>query len=105
MTLDNPASIFIMQKQNMSGKDVIAMTATGIKSYFIVTTYFNTLANQLNGLLQQYITRPDPEIGNKIVNILNEITFDGKLDTSGIVLRSFANINFYELKKTLQKLQ
>ena len=56
MTLDNPGSIFIMQKQNMSGKEVIAMTATGIKSYFIVTTYFNTLANDLNKLLRQFLS-------------------------------------------------
>ena len=105
MTLDNPGSIFIMQKQNMSGKEVIAMTATGIKSYFIVTTYFNTLANNLNKLLRQYIDNPSQELGNEIVSILNEITFDGKLDgKEHPVLRTFANINFYETKKLLSEL-
>ena len=105
MTLDNPASIYIMQKQNMSGKEVIAMTATGIKSYFIVTTYFNTLANNLNKLLRQYIDNPNQDIGNEIVSILNEITFDGKLDgKEHPVLRTFANINFYETKKLVSEL-
>lgn len=100
MTLDNPASIYIMQKQNMSGKEVIAMTATGIKSYFIVTTYFNTLAKKLEGLLEQYTATPSEQIGDQIVEILNEITFDGKLDNSTApVLRTFANINFYRIKQ------
>ena len=105
MTLDNPLSIFIMQKQNMSGKEVIAMTATGIKSYFIVTTYFNTLANSLSSLIDEYIQNQNSETGNKIVSVLNEITFDGKLDDSDTpVLRTFANINFYDVKRKLAKL-
>ena len=104
MTLDNPTSIYIMQKQNMSGKEVIAMTATGIKSYFIVTTYFNTLAKKLEGLLEQYIDTPNEQIGNQIVAILNEITFDGKLDGSiSPVLRTFANINFHRIKQLVNQ--
>lgn len=107
MTLDNFMSIFIMQKQNMSGKNVIAMTATGIKSYFIVTTYYNTLAKQLEQRLQDYVKAnpfvEKPAIADDIVAILNEISFDGKFgnDPNNPVLRTFANINFYEIKKAI----
>lgn len=118
MTLDNFMSIFIMQKQYMSGKQVIAMTATGIKSYFIVTTYYNTLAKQLEGLLNDYAEllkntgnglvdpRDTPEalaIADNIVAILNEISFDGKFGQSSEnpILRTFANVNFYNIKKAI----
>ena len=95
MTTDNPMSIFIMQIQNMSGKEVIAMTATGIKSYFMVTTYFNTLAKQIERDLEQYIKTKDVALMNNIVSALNEMTFNGKLDNSEVpYLYTFANINF-----------
>ena len=120
MTTDNFMSIFIMQKQNMSGKSVIAMTATGIKSYFIVTTYYNTLAKQLEEQLNNYIDAikrnttglMDPReskealaIADNIVSILNEISFDGKFNNNTLepVLRTFANINFYDIKKVISK--
>ena len=120
MTLDNFMSIYIMQKQFMAGKQVIAMSATGIKSYFIVTTYYNTLAKQLEGFLHDYIevikrnntglvdprtTAEARRIGDQIVAILNEITFDGKFGTSSEnpILRTFANVNFYEIKKAISK--
>ena len=95
MTLDNAMSIFIMQIQNMSGKEVIAMTATGIKSYFMVTTYFNTLAKQIENDLAQYIKTRDVNLMNNIVSALNEMTFNGKLDDTEVpYLYTFANINF-----------
>jgi hypothetical protein len=79
----------------MSGKEVIAMTATGIKSYFMVTTYFNTLAKQIENDLAQYIKTRDVNLMNNIVSALNEITFNGKLDDTEVpYLYTFANINF-----------
>lgn len=102
MTLDNPMSIFIMQMQNMSGKEVIAMTATGIKSYFLVTTYFNTLAKQIEADLEDYILTKNVDKLNNILVALNEITFDGKLDDSTEpYLYTFANINFSKIRKLI----
>ena len=102
MTLDNPMSIFVMQMQNMSGKEVIAMTATGIKSYFLVTTYFNQLAKQIENDLKDYIKTNNVDKLNNVLSALNELTFDGKLDNSNEpYLYTFANINFYEIKKLI----
>ena len=102
MTLDNPMSIFLMQMQNMSGKQVIALTATGIKSYFIITTYFNTLVKGIENDLKDYINTGNIEKMNNIVAALNEITFDGKLnDGTEPYLHTFANINFYEIRKLI----
>lgn len=106
MTLDNGMTFAIMQKQNMSGKEVIAMTATGIKSYFIITTYFNTLANEVEQLLAEYETNPSQELANRIVTNLHEITFDGKLDSSASpILRTFANVNFFNIKNLIERLE
>ena len=101
MTLDNPVSIFMMQRQNGSGKEVIAMTATGIKSYFIITTYFNSVVSELEKDLNKYVTTPTNELAEKIVNALHEITFDGKLGKDKEI-RTIANLNLYWIKKLIK---
>lgn len=47
MTSDDPMTKFIMQMQNMVGKDVIGITAVGMKVFFGVTTFVNMRVNQM----------------------------------------------------------
>lgn len=47
MTSDNPLVKFIMQMQNMVGKDVIGITAVGMKVFFATSTAANQMVNQI----------------------------------------------------------
>lgn len=106
LNLDNPVTIFNMQKQYMAGKEVTAMTATGIKSYFISTTYVNTMIDQIDELLDEYVLEKDLEkrrrIGDDIVRLFGEIVFDAKLSNE-VKIATFANVNFYRLREKLSK--
>ncbi len=52
MTSDNPATKYIMQVQNMVGKEVIGSVATSLKVFFGVSNYFNTELNNILDLLK-----------------------------------------------------
>ena len=45
MTSDNPATKFLMQVQNMIGKQVIGVTAVSLKQFFAKTAYWNQYIN------------------------------------------------------------
>jgi len=47
MSLDNPLSKYIMQMQNMVGKDVIGITAVGLKVFFATSSAMNLLVSQI----------------------------------------------------------
>lgn len=109
ISIADPMTIFMMQQQNMSGKNVIALTATGIKSYFIITTHFNMIARDATRLIDELLTLPEGsdrnnQIINEIAELFNQITFDSIFNPNGDsdrTLRTFANVNFKELREKL----
>lgn len=46
MTSDNPATKFLMQVQNMIGKQVIGVTAVSLKQFFAKTAFWNQYVNE-----------------------------------------------------------
>lgn len=48
ITMDNPASTFVMQVQNMAGKQVIGIAAVAEKIFFAASYYFNEGARSKN---------------------------------------------------------
>ena len=106
ISIYNPITIFEMQQQNMTGKTVIPLTATGIKSFFIVSTGYNTKAKQIEKLLDAIDKTNINEIGTEIAAILNELTFDSIFDPNdkeNTTLRTFANINLDGILERLGK--
>ena len=109
ISIADPMTIFMMQQQNMSGKNVIALTATGIKSYFIITTHFNMIARDATRLIDELMNLPEGsdrsnQIINEVAELFNQITFDSIFNPNGDsdrTLRTFANVNFKELKEKL----
>ncbi|MBQ8132263.1 MAG: hypothetical protein IJ193_07210 [Bacilli bacterium] len=53
LTADNPSAKFVMQGQNMVGRDVIGIGAASLKAFFAASTYYNLQANKIAELLKQ----------------------------------------------------
>lgn len=69
LNVNNPFTIFKMQEANMSGKNVVGIGATSLKTFFASSTYFNKKANEIKNLIGSTDF-------NKIYEILNDICFD-----------------------------
>lgn len=111
VTSDDPSTKFVMQVQNMVGKEVIGITAVSIKAFFAASTYYNNLLkdleSQLRAIVQstigttinfestqlltnEQITAIQRVINDSFVNILLTNPFDGKITCLG-------NLNFEDL--------
>lgn len=90
-TSDNPASKFVMQEQNMVGKEVIGITAVSLKVYFLLSNYYNTKYRELIDLLKT--GRND-----EAVELLDRLMFTTRIHNHGIV----ANINLDPIVKFLK---
>lgn len=95
MTSDNPLNKFIMQVQNMVGRDVIGISAVGLKVFFATSYFINQRINDLINAVKY---------GNldSIEEILNDIRFKDTLDEGWATL---ANVNFEPLIETLKNSQ
>lgn len=93
ITSDNPFTKFLMQVQNMVGKDVIGVTAVGLKVFFAASTYIN---QRIEDLAKAILNR-----NNDIIpEILGDICFRDPLDNTKIA--TLANVNFEPVFKALQ---
>lgn len=63
VTSDDPSTKYVMQVQNMVGKEVIGITAVSIKAFFAASTYYNNLLKDLESQLRAII---QPTIGTTI---------------------------------------
>lgn len=111
VTADDPSTKYVMQVQNMVGKEVIGITAVSIKAFFAASTYYNNLLkdleSQLRAIVQptigttinfesaqlltnEQITAIQRVINDSFVNILLTNPFDGKITCLG-------NLNFEDL--------
>ena len=80
MTSDNPATKFIMQVQNMVGKQVIGVTAVSLKQFFAKTAYHNENINDFEQALDNFkknIAIDDSPEGSviqaAIINFINDL--------------------------------
>lgn len=96
MSMDNPFVKFMMQVQNMVGKEVIGITAVSMKVFFAASTYFNS---ELDSAIEAYKNCDDSEFGRHLLNILF-------VDHTSEVpeLNTMANLNLLPLQQILDKL-
>lgn len=90
---DNPGSKFVMQIQNMVGKEVIGITAVSMKTYFLLSNYYNTEYRKIIDLLKS--KRYDD-----IVELLDRLIFTDYINKNrkGIL----ANVNLNPIIKYLK---
>lgn len=93
MTLDNSFTKFMMQEQNMVGREVIGIGAVSLKHFFAASTFMN-----------QQITKMENAVDNNnvktIVPFLMDIVYNSKIGDKEIL--TLANLDF---SKLLQKLK
>lgn len=107
VTSDNPFVKYMMQVQNMVGKQVIGITAVSLKTFFAVSTYYNNIidkaANDLIKLPEEIeetgLTRSPEEkyvraASDIIYNTLNKLFIVNPLDDT---LTCYSNLNFEKL--------
>lgn len=82
---DNPATKFIMQVQNMVGKEVIGLTAVSLKVFFGVSSYLNNEIKKISPSM----------LDGDVVNILNKCIVKDPLNIGKY--KVFANLNFRDL--------
>lgn len=100
MCIDDPYTIFKMQQANMSGKNVVGIGATSLKTFFASTTFFNLkvleIKDEINNLMNG-----DLSAQQHIYDILQEICFDSKFKKRE--LRSLANLYWEPLLNLVQQ--
>lgn len=107
VTSDNPFVKYMMQVQNMVGKQVIGITAVSLKTFFAISTYYNNIidkaANDLTKLPEEIeetgLTRSPEEkyiraASDIIYNTLNKLFIVNPLDDT---LTCYSNLNFEKL--------
>jgi len=86
---DNPAAKFMMQVQNMVGKEVIGISAVSLKAFFALSFYYNTL---INDLAQACLMDPNSyEGGQAIYDAFRKLLINNPITNE---TTSLSNINF-----------
>lgn len=106
LSSDNPLVKFLMQTQNMVGKDVIGITAVGMKVFFGVTTALNQTITDLvehiktkdfvsaqsdfqNLLFKDPITGQDITLANlnfePLLNLLNNLSEQDRVEVNSVL--------------------
>ena len=90
---DNPATKYLMQAQNMVGKEVIGLTAVSLKVFFAVSTYLNNEISKINnGMLDK-----------KVIEILSKCVVEDPIKNSDPTrplyenYKVYSNLNFHDL--------
>lgn len=90
---DNPATKYLMQAQNMVGKEVIGLTAVSLKVFFAVSTYFNNQISSINNTM----------LDDDVINILEKCIVEDPIAKNDPTkplhenYKVYANLNFHDL--------
>ena len=94
ITSDNPLTMFVMQVQNMVGRDVIGITAVSLKQFFAKTAFYN---DKINKFVEYALKDPDnlPTYLNRLMDLV--------VKTNPLTQRKtvFANLNFLDALEKL----
>lgn len=83
ISLDNPYSIFMMQEQNMVGREVIGVGATSLKHYFAASTFMHRQATKMENILLNAVNGNRELTANEQNNMISlffDLVFDSKID-------------------------
>ena len=94
ITTDNPTTKFIMQTQNMVGKEVIGITAVALKVFFATSTFMNKRVNDMLIALQN---RDYVEANEAIRDITFNDPISGEITT-------IANLNLDDINDFLDSI-
>lgn len=94
ITTDNPTTKFIMQTQNMVGKEVIGITAVALKVFFATSTFMNKRVNDMLTALQN---RDYVEANEAIRDITFNDPISGEITT-------IANLNLDDINDFLDSI-
>lgn len=101
MTLDNPATKFKMQEQNMVGREVIGVGATSLKGYFAASMYYNLEVQRMRDIVRANpISKQD--VNDELFKHIQDLVFDSKFNTGVTNLRTLGNVNFKPLLKEIK---
>ncbi len=89
VTADNPGTKYMMQEQNMVGKQVIGITAVSLKTFFAASTYFNL---KLNELKKAIMLDNDVKIFETLDSLIIQNKFKFEQDKDRIT--TIANLNY-----------
>lgn len=93
----NPLGKFIMQVQNMVGKDVIGVTAVSLKVFFAMSAFINQRVLQLkDAIIKEDIA--------KIAEYIEDITFLDKRPNGTVNTVTLANVNLDPLEGLIANL-
>lgn len=94
MSMDNPITKFMMQVQNMVGKEVIGISAVTLKVFFAASTYMN---GELDKAVDSYKDCDDIEFARHLTNILFVDRSKGIPE-----LNTMANLNLKPLENLIK---
>ena len=95
LTMDNAYHKYMMQFQNMVGKDVVGIAAVGMKVFFAVSDYANA---EIDAMEKAYENMEDSKVAEHLLNLLFIDASDGKPK-----VRTLANLNFQPLLDMIKK--
>ncbi|MBO7693447.1 MAG: hypothetical protein J6T10_12525 [Methanobrevibacter sp.] len=96
MTLDNSFTKFMMQEQNMVGREVIGIGAVSLKHFFAASTFMNKQLSAIESILERPIET------SRIVPIIMDIVYNAKLGENDIT--TLANLNFSKILSLINRM-
>lgn len=98
VTADNPLVKYMMQVQNMVGKEVIGITAVSIKAFFAATYYYNDWIRQFEEELVN-VGNDLTQITTTVYKYLKDLLVINPIDQS---VTCYANLNFDSLIRLVE---
>ena len=94
---DNPLVMFVMQIQNMVGKEGIGVTAVSLKQFFAKTAFYNEKINEFENNLRRDIFNAQKYVDEIIKHVV-------KWDPMRKRYTVFANLNYLDVIETLYEI-
>lgn len=94
ISLYNPGTIFMMQEQNMTGREVIGIGAVSLKHYFAASTFIHSQIKKIETILKNGRNnnfKLTDEEQDQLIDLLFDLVFDSKLDDG---IATLANLHF-----------
>lgn len=98
VTADNPLVKYMMQVQNMVGKEVIGITAVSIKAFFAATYYYNDWVSQFEEELVN-VGNDLTQITETVYKYLKDLLVINPIDQK---VTCYANLNFDSLIRLVE---
>ena len=96
MTLDNSFTKFMMQEQNMVGREVIGIGAVSLKHFFAASTFMNKQLTNIEDILENQADK------SKVVPIIMDLIYNAKLGENDIT--TLSNLDFSKILALIKRM-